>query len=70
MMEKIYSFTSDQLKVLLVGCGYNKVAGLNIDSATLESEQALSSLNELSDVGFITSDSETFQVDSEIKKKP
>ena len=68
MMERIYSFTYDQLKVLLLGCGYNKVAGLNIANTTLENEQALNALNELSKSGFIFSDGESFEVDSEIKR--
>ncbi len=61
-MGMIYSFSQNQLKVLLKGCGYSKVAGINIDSESLDNSIVLTALNELTRAGVVLSSQERFLV--------
>lgn len=67
-MEKLYCFSQDQLKVLLVGCGYEKVSGLNISAETLDNSTVLNVLNELTKAEFIRPVEDSFVAVNSVKE--
>ena len=62
-----YIFSHNQLKVLLLGCGFSKIVGLNLDDSELDAETALEALNQLSNSGIISSDGNRFIGSKEAK---
>lgn len=67
MMTENYLFSYDQLKVLLLGCGYSKIVGLNLGNSDLNGETALDALNQLSNSKMIVSDGNRFLASKEAK---
>ncbi len=60
MMFENYIFSHNQLKVLLLGCGYSHITGLWLNDLVLDNETVLMSLNRLSNDGMIISDGKKF----------
>lgn len=67
-MEKIYCFSQDQLKVLMVGCGYARVAGLNISAETLDNTTVLNALKGLTNAELIRPEVDSFVAVDSVKE--
>lgn len=67
-MSAIYSFTQNQLKVLLDGSGYSEISGIALDNTVLDSTTVLNTLNELTNMGIIANDGNSFRMKDEIKQ--
>lgn len=66
-MSAKYVFSHNQLKVLVLGCGYSHITGLYIDDSSVNNEVALKALNQLSNEGMITSDGKRFFASEQAK---
>lgn len=66
-MSESYIFSHNQLKVLVLGYGCSRIAGLKLNAAALDNEAALAALNQLSNEGIITSDGKRFFASDKVK---
>lgn len=67
-MSAIYSFTQNQLKVLLDGSGYSEISGIALDNTVPDNATVLNTLNELTNMGIISNDGNSFRMKDEIKQ--
>ena len=67
-MDENRIFTHNQLKALLLGCGYTHCVGVDLGDGEMDREQALCALNELTAMGLISSDGDGFTGTAEAKR--
>lgn len=58
--KETYIFTKDQLRVLLSGCGYKQIIGINPGQQKLTNQEVINEINELVKMGILISDGEKF----------
>ena len=66
-MAENYIFSHNQLKALLLGCGYSGISGLSLDDSDFNEATAIEALNQLSNRGLIVSDGNRFLGSKEAK---
>ncbi len=67
-MSAIYTFTQNQLKVLLKGMGCFGITGPALKSKVLDNQSVLNALNELNNLKIIESDGKEFIVKPDVKQ--
>ena len=67
-MSNIFTLNKTQIKVLLRGLGFSKVAGLNIGEEPLDDFSVAAALNELMKKGFLTSSGDELVMNEEIRR--
>ena len=68
MMSRLFTLSQKQLKVLLAGRGYHRLMSIGYDTAELDNNTVLNTLNELTVFGFLTAEENSFVMLPELKK--
>ena len=66
-MDDIYVFSTEQLKVLLSGCGFCGVSGIQLYGSQLDNNTTIRTLNKLVLEGVLLADDGKFVLKDEIK---
>lgn len=67
MMSDTYVFSSRQMKTMLIGKGFRKIVGLNLDTE-LDYNMSTQALNELVKLGVLYTEDETFIMSEEVRE--
>lgn len=65
-MDTVYTLSQNQMKVLLIGRGYDTLMALGYDRSELDNTTVLNTLNELTEKGFLSVQGDSFVLKPEL----